>query len=153
MHEINPGWKEPARYFRDRMRRYPGSLASGPEQSPQAAQRQPPRRDQSIVFRFMSVVCVLMGARGLTKIRIPSASVFQPSAILLSSSAIFEYIEKRGSELSRKSDSPGSGWVAPDRGRPRSSLTTYRGEIVGEARIEWRKTHTFFIPPFRIFMH
>jgi hypothetical protein len=44
-----------------------------------------------------------MLTRGLTKIRIPSASFYQLLNILLSSSSVaLEHMEKRGSELSPK---------------------------------------------------
>ena len=52
-----------------------------------------------------------MATRGLTKKRMPSASFFQRSAFLLSSSsAVLEYMEKSGPELSPKLDCACDGW-------------------------------------------
>jgi hypothetical protein len=78
------------------------------------------------------------------------ASPCQRSAVLLSSSSpTFIYMEKSGPELSRKSDSLRSGWLARDRDRSRRPFTTYGVKSVGtEAR---RKKHTS--PSFYILRH
>ena len=91
-----------------RMLRYPDCLVSGTgrlRKRRKGAQKLQQRINQSIVFRFMRKD-LWMVTRGLTKMRIPSASFCQRSIILLSSSAALEYMKKKGPELSPKLDSP-----------------------------------------------
>ena len=106
MRALHLGWRESHRYFGDRMKRYPDCWGSNSGQTRQAAQQRQQRISQSIVFQIMhKEIC--MTPQGLTKIRMPSASFCQRSAIFLSSSsAALEYMEKSGPELSPKFDPP-----------------------------------------------
>ena len=109
---LHSGRREFHRCFGDRMKRYPDCWGSGSVQTRRAAEQRRQRISQSIVFQIMHKE-IRMPPQGLTKMRMPSASCCQRSAIFLSSSsAALEYMEKSGPELSPKFGSPcdDSGW-------------------------------------------
>jgi hypothetical protein len=111
MSVLRSGRREPDRCCQGRMRRCPDCLASGLGLSQQEVQRLRQKIGRSTVSQF---ICKdrRMPTRGLTKMRMPSASFCQRSTILLSSSsAALEYMEKSGPELSPKLDSSCDGWL------------------------------------------
>jgi hypothetical protein len=125
MRVLRSGRREPDKCYQGRMPRYPDCLVSDPGRKQQGGQRVRQRIDRSIVFRFI-YKDRRMSMRGLTKMRIPSASFCQRSTISLSSSsAALEYMVKRGPELSPKVDSSRNGWFDVVTGRPRRSSTTH----------------------------
>lgn len=93
---------------RGRTLKCPESSTGGLEWRPKVVTQQRRRKDRSTTLESTSKAQERMV---LTNTRIPSASPFQLSTILLSSSsALSRYIENKGSEPSEKLDSPSGAW-------------------------------------------
>src|SRR6267142_4517675 len=99
MHGMRWDRREADEFFRDETRRYPEDLALDRGATGRLKLRRQRRTGRSVNLTRCEMALKL--SRKRTKIRIPSASAFQRSAVLSSSSAaIFEYRENTGPELS-----------------------------------------------------